>query len=85
MTVVCRYNRCWFYHQENHLWFMRPANMEPLVKTYAYERGSYICFDPNTWERIHKVDLFIPLLIHFLEIWGGWVTGRDPHSFWSKL
>ncbi|KAL0369750.1 UNVERIFIED_CONTAM: putative NOT transcription complex subunit VIP2 [Sesamum angustifolium] len=33
---------------------MRVANMEPLVKTSAYERGSYICFDPNTWETIRK-------------------------------
>nr|Q52JK6.1 RecName: Full=Probable NOT transcription complex subunit VIP2; AltName: Full=Protein VIRE2 INTERACTING PROTEIN2; Short=NbVIP2 [Nicotiana benthamiana]AAY15746.1 VIP2 [Nicotiana benthamiana] len=48
------YNRGWFYHREHRLWFMRVANMEPLVKTNAYERGSYICFDPNTWETIHK-------------------------------
>ncbi|KAI3819750.1 hypothetical protein L1987_13598 [Smallanthus sonchifolius] len=48
------YNRGWFYHQEHRLWFMKPANMEPLVKTNAYERGSYVCFDPNTWETIRK-------------------------------
>ncbi|KAK4492026.1 hypothetical protein RD792_002816 [Penstemon davidsonii] len=49
------YNRGWFYHREHRLWFMRVANMEPLVKTNAYERGSYICFDPNTWETIRKI------------------------------
>ncbi|KAL1558627.1 putative NOT transcription complex subunit vip2 [Salvia divinorum] len=48
------YNRTWFYHRELHLWFTRVSNMEPLVKTSAYERGSYICFDPNTWETIRK-------------------------------
>ncbi|CAA0835112.1 NOT2 / NOT3 / NOT5 family [Striga hermonthica] len=48
------YNRGWFYHREHRLWFTRVANMEPLVKTNAYERGSYICFDPNTWETVHK-------------------------------
>ncbi|XP_071717115.1 probable NOT transcription complex subunit VIP2 [Rutidosis leptorrhynchoides] len=48
------YNRGWFYHREVRSWFMRAANMEPLVKTNAYERGSYICFDPNTWETIRK-------------------------------
>ncbi|KAI3450471.1 hypothetical protein Pfo_007136 [Paulownia fortunei] len=48
------YNRGWFYHREHRLWFMRVTNMEPLVKTSAYERGSYICFDPNTWETIRK-------------------------------
>ncbi|KAL6979253.1 putative NOT transcription complex subunit vip2 [Sarracenia purpurea var. burkii] len=48
------YNRGWFYHRELRLWFTRVSNMEPLVKTNAYERGSYICFDPNTWETIRK-------------------------------
>ncbi|KAI3678398.1 hypothetical protein L6452_37688 [Arctium lappa] len=48
------HNRGWFYHRDHRLWFMRAANMEPLVKTNAYERGSYICFDPNTWETIRK-------------------------------
>ncbi|KAJ0553963.1 putative CCR4-NOT complex subunit/5 domain superfamily protein [Helianthus annuus] len=48
------YNRGWFYHREHRLWFMRPPNMEPLVKTNTYERGSYVCFDPNTWETIRK-------------------------------
>ncbi|KAK2987722.1 hypothetical protein RJ640_015387 [Escallonia rubra] len=48
------YNRGWFYHREHRFWFMRAPNMEPLVKTNAYERGSYICFDPNTWETIRK-------------------------------
>lgn len=52
---VCRYNRGWFYHREQRYWLMRAANMEPLVKTHAYERGSYTCFDPNTWETIPKV------------------------------
>lgn len=48
------YNRGWFYHKEQRAWFMRVANMEPLVKTSTYERGSYISFDPNTWETIRK-------------------------------
>lgn len=53
------YNRGWFYHREHRLWFMRVANMEPLVKTNVYERGSYICFDPNTWETIRKDNFVI--------------------------
>ncbi|XP_028775798.1 probable NOT transcription complex subunit VIP2 isoform X2 [Neltuma alba] len=48
------YNRGWFYHKEHHLWFLRVPNMEPLVKTNTYERGSYHCFDPNTFEIIRK-------------------------------
>ncbi|XP_009358301.2 probable NOT transcription complex subunit VIP2 isoform X5 [Pyrus x bretschneideri] len=47
-------NRGWFYHKEHRLWFIRVPNMEPLGKTNAYERGSYHCFDPNTFETIRK-------------------------------
>ncbi|KAJ4955815.1 hypothetical protein NE237_012598 [Protea cynaroides] len=48
------YNRGWFYHKELRLWLMRVSNMEPLVKTNTYERGSYLCFDPHTWETVRK-------------------------------
>ncbi|KAJ7980918.1 CCR4-NOT transcription complex subunit 2 [Quillaja saponaria] len=48
------YNRGWFYHKEHRFWFIRVPNMEPLVKTNTYERGSYHCFDPNTFETIRK-------------------------------
>ncbi|WOL04597.1 putative NOT transcription complex subunit VIP2 isoform X1 [Canna indica] len=48
------YVRGWFYHKEHQLWFTRVPNVEPLVKTHAYERGSYLCFDPNTWGTIVK-------------------------------
>ncbi|XP_074567593.1 putative NOT transcription complex subunit VIP2 isoform X2 [Curcuma longa] len=48
------YARGWFYHRDQHLWLTRAANSEPLVKTHAYERGSYLCFDPNTWSTIMK-------------------------------
>ncbi|KAL5579773.1 hypothetical protein UlMin_012215 [Ulmus minor] len=48
------YNRGWFYHKDHRLWFIRVPNMEPLVKTHTYERGSYHCFDPSTFETIRK-------------------------------
>ncbi|KAK6935943.1 NOT2/NOT3/NOT5, C-terminal [Dillenia turbinata] len=48
------YNRGWLYHRELRMWFIWPANMEPLVKTPTYERGSYLCFDPNSWETVRK-------------------------------
>jgi CCR4-NOT transcription complex subunit 2 len=54
--VFClRYNRGWFYHKEVHLWLTRISNVEPLVKTHLYERGSYYCFDPESWDTIRKV------------------------------
>ena len=49
------YNRGWFYHKEHRFWFIRVSNMEPLVKTSSYERGSYLCFDPHTFETVRKV------------------------------
>ncbi|KAE8651914.1 hypothetical protein Csa_006793 [Cucumis sativus] len=48
------YNRGWFYHKEHRFWFIRVSNMEPLVKTSTYERGSYLCFDPHTFETVRK-------------------------------
>ncbi|CAI0475080.1 unnamed protein product [Linum tenue] len=48
------YNRGWIYHKEQRLWLIRVPNVEPLVKTPTYERGSYHCFDPNTFEIIRK-------------------------------
>ncbi|TYI80690.1 hypothetical protein E1A91_D05G105700v1 [Gossypium mustelinum] len=48
------YNRGWFYHKEFRFWFMRVPNVEPLVKTNTYERGSYHYFDPNSFEIIRK-------------------------------
>ncbi|EPS60846.1 hypothetical protein M569_13954, partial [Genlisea aurea] len=48
------YNRGWLYHREQRFWFMRVPNVEPLVKTNTYERGSYIIFDPNSWDTIRK-------------------------------
>ncbi|XP_021729041.1 probable NOT transcription complex subunit VIP2 isoform X3 [Chenopodium quinoa] len=53
------YNRGWFYHKDLRLWFMRVPNMEPLVKTNAYERGSYVAFDPNTWDTSIKENFVI--------------------------
>ncbi|CAN6884026.1 unnamed protein product [Brassica oleracea] len=46
------YHRGWFYHKEHKLWFIRIG--EPLVKTNTYERGSYHCFDPISFEIVQK-------------------------------
>lgn len=53
--LVGSYNRGWFYHKEHRLWFLRVPNLEPLVKTNTYERSSYHCFDPSSFETIRKV------------------------------
>uniref|UniRef100_A0A1J3IKZ2 Putative NOT transcription complex subunit VIP2 n=1 Tax=Noccaea caerulescens TaxID=107243 RepID=A0A1J3IKZ2_NOCCA len=51
------YNRGWFYHKEHRLWFIRIG--EPLVKTNAYERGLYHCFDPNSFEIVQKENIVL--------------------------
>ncbi|KAF7081742.1 hypothetical protein CFC21_085652 [Triticum aestivum] len=48
------YNRGWYYHKEARQWFTRITNMEPLVKTPTYERGSYAFFDQGNWETVRK-------------------------------
>nr|XP_029143239.1 probable NOT transcription complex subunit VIP2 isoform X2 [Arachis hypogaea]XP_029143240.1 probable NOT transcription complex subunit VIP2 isoform X3 [Arachis hypogaea] len=58
-TIICcklneLHNRGWYYHKDNRVWFIRVPNMEPLVRTNTYERGSYHCFDPNTFETVRK-------------------------------
>ncbi|KAL5169444.1 putative NOT transcription complex subunit VIP2 [Glycine soja] len=52
--IFYSYNRGWFYHKEHRLWLIRVPNMEPLVKTNTYERGSYHCFDPSIFETVRK-------------------------------
>lgn len=46
--------RGWFYHKDLRVWLTRVPNIEPLVKTNTYERGSYLCFDPNIWDTVRK-------------------------------
>ncbi|KAK4786000.1 hypothetical protein SAY86_002689 [Trapa natans] len=48
------HNRGWLYHKDHRLWLMRVPNMEPLVKTNTYERASYHCLDPHTFEIVRK-------------------------------
>jgi CCR4-NOT transcription complex subunit 2 len=37
------------------LWFKRAPNMEPLVQASTYERGTFHCFDPSSFETVRKV------------------------------
>ncbi|QHO11695.1 putative NOT transcription complex subunit [Arachis hypogaea] len=53
--IFYRHNKGWYYHKENHFWFIRVPNMELLVKINTYQRGSYHYFYPNTFETVCKV------------------------------
>lgn len=48
------YKRNWRYHKDLHLWLTKDVGSEPSQKTATYERGSYIFFDPNAWEKVQK-------------------------------
>ena len=48
------YARNWRYHRGLHLWLTKEQNTEPLQKTPTYERGTYVFFDPGTWEKVSK-------------------------------
>ena len=49
--------------KELRLWFFRVG--EPLVRTAAYERGTYECLDPNSFKTVRKVSRKYV----FLDIW----------------
>lgn len=48
------YARNWRYHKGLHLWLTKEPNTEPLQKTPTYERGTYVFFDPGSWEKVSK-------------------------------
>ncbi|CAG8580081.1 11354_t:CDS:2 [Paraglomus brasilianum] len=48
------YNRNWRYHREHRLWLTKEPGTEPITKTATYESGTYIFFDPTTWEKVKK-------------------------------
>ncbi|OZJ05844.1 hypothetical protein BZG36_00927 [Bifiguratus adelaidae] len=48
------YNRNWRFHKELKLWLTKEEGSEPFAKTQSYERGTYIFFDPNNWEKVKK-------------------------------
>ena len=48
------YSRDWRYHKEERVWITRAPNVEPLVKTSSYERGTYYFFDAQNWRKVPK-------------------------------
>ena len=72
------YKRNWRYHKDLHLWLTKDVGTEPTQKTATYERGSYIFFDPNTWEKVQKE--FVLVFEHLetrVSGHGRWLIVRD--------
>ncbi|RIA83299.1 hypothetical protein C1645_699585 [Glomus cerebriforme] len=48
------YNRNWRYHKDYRFWLTKEFGTEPIAKTQSFERGNYIYFDPDSWEKVKK-------------------------------
>jgi hypothetical protein len=59
MLPFTRYNRNWRYHREHRLWLTKEPGTEPISKTATYESGTYIFFDPTTWEKVKKETVLV--------------------------
>jgi len=46
------YKHNWRFHKELKLWLTKESGSEPSQKTSTYERGTYVFFDPQTWEKV---------------------------------
>jgi hypothetical protein len=49
-----RYARNWRYHKDRRVWLTRDSTAELLEKTDTHERGWYIVFDANAWDKVRK-------------------------------
>ena len=48
------HHRNWRFHKELQLWLTKEHNMEPTQKTPMYEKGQYVFWDLESWQRVTK-------------------------------
>ncbi|ORX91137.1 hypothetical protein K493DRAFT_228744 [Basidiobolus meristosporus CBS 931.73] len=53
------FNRNWRFHKEARLWLTKEPGSELKAKTAAYERGTYLFFDPAIWSTVKKEDFVL--------------------------
>ncbi|OLL25551.1 General negative regulator of transcription subunit 2 [Neolecta irregularis DAH-3] len=44
-------NRGWRFHKDHRVWLTKDVASDPYMKNNHYERGHYVFFNPETWER----------------------------------
>ena len=54
LLVSFSYARNWRYHKDRRVWLTRDPSMDLIEKSDVFERGWYIVFDVNTWEKVRK-------------------------------
>ncbi|ORX80501.1 hypothetical protein K493DRAFT_270820 [Basidiobolus meristosporus CBS 931.73] len=53
------FSRNWRFHKEARLWLTKEPGSELKAKTAAYERGTYLFFDPAIWSTVKKEDFVL--------------------------
>lgn len=48
------FNRDWRYHKELKLWVTKEPGTEPITKSAAFERSTFVFFDPTTWKKMKR-------------------------------
>lgn len=48
------HHRNWRFHKELQLWLTKEHNMEPAQKTPMFEKGQYVFWDVESWQRVTK-------------------------------
>ncbi|XP_073122148.1 probable NOT transcription complex subunit VIP2 [Henckelia pumila] len=56
--IFYRHDRGWYFHRELRMCFTRDQNSVPVVRNAIFEVGSYVFFDPSTWQTIRQ-DKFV--------------------------
>lgn len=54
VAAVELHHRNWRFHKELQLWLTKEHNMEPTQKTPMYEKGQYVFWDVESWQRVTK-------------------------------
>ncbi|QPG73051.1 hypothetical protein FOA43_000355 [Brettanomyces nanus] len=47
-------NRNWRYHKDLQVWLTKDSSVEPVPNGPGSERGTYVFFDPTSWEYVTK-------------------------------
>ncbi|ESW98778.1 hypothetical protein HPODL_04388 [Ogataea parapolymorpha DL-1] len=47
-------NRNWRYHKDLQVWLTKDSSVEPTVNGPGSENGTYVFFDPTSWEYVTK-------------------------------
>ena len=53
------HNRDWWFHKEIGQWMQRVQGTDPSVKHAQFERGSYVFWNPDKWQKERRDDFLL--------------------------